>query len=432
MAPSILAVLPLSVSILHPTPEFAALLLLARVKLVVLYSAPAVVQTIYGGYQHACNLVSNFGLSALVRTEWLPLNVHTVLCTFWLLRVAEHAASLLSNYLSVSDGQQTQHNLLLFTAVLNMTKSLLVSGCDTSTAVLGMTTTVSHIFQYVFSFFQWILLREDVDGERIGTILAIVFYMLALDSDLTGLNPENRFICLCRNFCLLFTVLLDSVRVIILDPLLISLRDSHNHPLHQHIRALAVCTFLILFPASLLAYLWSQHAISTWFLAVSVLNIDIILNTVVSLIIYSLFLVDAYRSSFWEKLDDYVYYLRAFGSIGKICTSILLYFDAAWILIFGSGEETTAVLMCLHAYQSWCKARDDWNVFMEHLTLVIKFNSIPEATIEQLHRLDDVCAICQEEMKNAKITPCNHLFHGACLRKWLYAHKNCPMCRASF
>jgi E3 ubiquitin-protein ligase RNF139 len=191
-----------------------------------LYSAPIVVQTIYGGYQHACNLVSNFGLSELLETEWCRLDVPTLLCTFWLLSVANHAASLLLNYLSVSDGQQTQHNLLLFTAVFNMTKSLLVSGCETSTAVLGMTSTVSYIFQYVFCFFEWILFREDVDGERTGQILAIVFYILALDSDLTGLTPEERFICLCRDFSLLFTIFLYFVKVIILDPLLMSLSDS--------------------------------------------------------------------------------------------------------------------------------------------------------------------------------------------------------------
>jgi E3 ubiquitin-protein ligase RNF139 len=175
-----------------------------------------------------------------------------------------------------------------------MTKSLLVSGCETSTAVLGMTSIVSYIFQYVFCFFEWILLREDVDGERTGQILAIVFYILALNSDLTGLTPEERFICLCHDFSLLFTILLYFVKVIILDPLLMSLSDSYNHSLHRYIRALAVCTFLILFPASLLAYLWSQHAISTWLLAVSALSTDVILNVVVSLMIYTLCLVAAY------------------------------------------------------------------------------------------------------------------------------------------
>lgn len=428
MAPSILAVLPLPVSILHHTPVFAALLPLAHVKFVLWYSAFAVVQTVYGGYQHARNLVSNFGLSALLETEWLRLNVPTVLRTFWLLRVAEHAASLLSNYLSVSDGQQAHHNLLVFTTVFSVIKSLLVSGCETLTAVLGMTSIVSYICHYVGCFFQWILLTEDDDDKSIGTVSAILFYILALQTGLTGLDPEKRFIRLCRNFCLLFTALLHFVHNIV-NPLLMSLSASHNPSLHRHIRALAVCTFLILFPASLLAYLWSQHATSTWLLAVSAFSIEVIVKVMVSLMIYSLFLVDAYRSSFWEKLDDYVYYIRAFGNTVEFCFGIFLFFNGAWILIFESGGAIRAVMMCIHAYFNiWCEARAGWSVFMKRRTAVNKINSLPEANTEQLHRLDDVCAICYQEMKNAKITRCNHFFHGVCLRKWLYVQDRCPLC----
>jgi E3 ubiquitin-protein ligase RNF139 len=65
---------------------------------------------------------------------------------------------------------------------------------------------------------------------------------------------------------------------------------------------------------------------------------------------------------------------------------------------------------------------------MKRRTAVNKINSLPEANTEQLHRLDDVCAICYQEMKSAKITRCNHFFHGVCLRKWLYVQDRCPLC----
>ena len=428
MAPSVLAILPFPTSILQHAPVFAALLPLALVKFVLWCSALTVVQTVYSGYQHARNLLSNFGLSTLVETEWMRLNVPTVLRTFWLLRVAEHMASLLSNHFSASDGQQAHLNLLAFTTVLNIIKSLLVRGCETLTAVLGMTSIVSYICHYIGCFFQWILLTEDDDDKSIGTVSAILFYILALQTGLTGLDPEKRFVRLCRNFCLLFTALLHFVHNIV-NPLLMSLSASHNPSLHRHIRALAVCAFLILFPTSLLVYLWSQHATSTWLLAVSAFSIEVIVKVVVSLMIYSLFLVDAYRSSFWEKLDDYVYYIRAFGNTVEFCFGIFLFFNGAWILIFESGGAIRAIMMCIHAYFNiWCEARAGWSVFMKRRTAVNKINSLPEANTDQLHRLDDVCAICYQEMKNAKITRCNHFFHGVCLRKWLYVQDRCPLC----
>lgn len=33
-----------------------------------------------------------------------------------------------------------------------------------------------------------------------------------------------------------------------------------------------------------------------------------------------------------------------------------------------------------------------------------------------------------QEMTSAKITRCNHYFHGVCLRKWLYVQDRCPFC----
>lgn len=65
---------------------------------------------------------------------------------------------------------------------------------------------------------------------------------------------------------------------------------------------------------------------------------------------------------------------------------------------------------------------------MKRRTAVNKINSLPEAKAEQLQKLDDVCAICYQEMHSAKITQCNHYFHGVCLRKWLYVQDRCPLC----
>lgn len=66
-------------------------------------------------------------------------------------------------------------------------------------------------------------------------------------------------------------------------------------------------------PIITLTYLWSQHSVSIWLLTVSSLNVDIIIQVLVSLAIYSLFIIQAYSNSFWEELDEYVYYIKSFG-----------------------------------------------------------------------------------------------------------------------
>ena len=49
---------------------------------------------------------------------------------------------------------------------------------------------------------------------------------------------------------------------------------------------------------------------------------------------------------------------------------------------------------------------------------------LKDATSEQLTELNDVCAICYQELTSAKITQCHHYFHSTCLRKWLNQGEN--------
>lgn len=79
-----------------------------------------------------------------METEWLRLNVPCVLRTFWLVRLIEQAVALqLPVGLNIGS--------LLLTG-----KSLLITGCETLTAVLGMTSVISYICHYIGCFFQWV------------------------------------------------------------------------------------------------------------------------------------------------------------------------------------------------------------------------------------------------------------------------------------
>ncbi|XP_021710110.1 protein TRC8 homolog isoform X3 [Aedes aegypti] len=416
LMPLFLAMLPLPTVVLKHSPAFAAILPLVLSKIALWSSSFDVVKTILNGYQHARNFASNFGISALIENEWQRLNVPCVLRAFWTIRLSEQLISLLVN----SDVP------LRFAATV---QSLLVSGCETLTAVLGMTSIISLICHYIGKAFQLFLLSEDYDEDKsIGTVSAILFYILALQTGLTSLSPDKRFIRLCRNLCLLITALLHFLHNIV-APILMSLSAARNPSRKRHARALMVCAFLLLTPVGLLSVLWTRHSPSTWLLAVTAFSVEVIVKVLVSLATYTLFLLDARRQTFWEKLDDYVYYIRAFGNSVEFCFGIFLFFNGAWILIFESGGAIRALMMCIHAYFNiWCEARAGWGVFMKRRTAVHKISSLPEATPLQLRTFDDVCAICYQEMTSAKITRCKHYFHGVCLRKWLYVQDRCPLC----
>ncbi|XP_034484783.1 protein TRC8 homolog isoform X1 [Drosophila innubila] len=421
-SPILIAMLPLPPYIVEKLPVVAGITPILLTKITLVQSAMEASRTVYNGYQYAMNFVSNFGLSALIENEWQRLNVPNVLRLFWTIRIMQGTYALITT--------ETDVPLQLFPSI----EKLLVDGCETLTAVLGMTGVISMVCHYIGRGFQWYLLTYDNDEEKsLGTVSAVLFYILALQTGLTSLSPDKRFVRLCRNLCLLVTALLHFLHNIV-SPILMSLSAARNPSRKRHVRALSVCAFLILMPVSLLYYLWSQHSPSTWLLAVTAFSVEVIVKVLVSLATYTLFLLDARRQFFWEKLDDYLYYVRAFGNSVEFCFGILLFINGAWILVFESAQNATggairAIMMCIHAYFNiWCEARAGWSVFMKRRSAVHKISALPEATPAQLQAFDDVCAICYQEMYSAKITRCRHFFHGVCLRKWLYVQDRCPLC----
>ncbi|RXG70073.1 Protein TRC8-like protein [Armadillidium vulgare] len=426
LSPTLSQLLPLPNSLKNSIPFFTALIPLCILKYVFLQNISTFIIHLVNGFNYAKSIIHNYGVHSLLESEWARLNVPNVLRTFWLIRTAHHLTFLLSNYMFL---KRDYHSLFTMDPVdmFLIFKEVMISGCDTSIALLGMTSIVSYIGHYIGVVLQAVLLSDDAD-KSLGTICAILFFVLAEQSGLTVLEGSKRFIRLCRNFTFLFTAMLHFTHNMV-NPVLMSLSASRNPVTHRHVRVLSLCFALILFPCLLVYTLWSHFTLSTWLLAVSAFSTQVVVKTLVSLLIYVLFLIDAYRNNFWESLDDYVYYIRAFGNSVEFVFGILLFFTGAWIYLFESGGSIRATMICIHAYFNiWCEAKNGWNVFMKRRTAVKKINSLPEATEEELEKLSDVCAICFQDLNNAKVTKCHHFFHSICLRKWLYVRDSCPLC----
>jgi len=77
-----------------------------------------------------------------------------------------------------------------------------------------------------------VLLIDVVDNLNCGLLTAILFILLAMQSGLTGLDPENRFIKLYQNVHLVCISLQNYIYSMV-DQLLIFLNCSHNRSLHR-------------------------------------------------------------------------------------------------------------------------------------------------------------------------------------------------------
>ena len=137
--------------------------------------------------------------------------------------------------------------------------------------------------------------------------------------------------------------------------------------------------------------------------------------------------------------------------IVEFFVALFLFFNGAYILVFESYGAVRALMMCIHAYfHIWCQAKKGWSVYMKRRTAIAKLkllsifnrtnyinllkkqqnNASNDYDEEFETKSHEYCAICYCELyvHEARITNCNHIFHMACLRKWLYLSDLCPMC----
>ena len=395
------------------------------------------------GLRSRQQIITDFGLNTFLELEWGRLHIPSLLRTFWTTRLIQQLVVSLASLLwsSFDENWVFTSNTPSFSQVLdhwtNTAKELLSRGNETVIAVLGMTSIVSKVCHYVGSFFHHFLTAStagsaETDDERsVASVCAIAFFILALQTGLTSLNPDKRLMRLYQNLCLLITAVFHFIHNMV-GPILIGLAASSAVNYRRHLRALLVCLFLTLAPLVLLAFVWHWFTLDTFLLAVTVFSIEVIIKVFVTVTVYCLLLYDArVRQGTWEELDDAVYVVKAAGNSVEFICAVLLFLNGGWILFFESGGIIRAVMMLIHAYCNiWCEAKSGWKAFVKRRSAVGKINLLPDASPGELAAYDDVCSICYQNMEQAKLTKCQHMFHGICLRKWLYVQDTCPLCHA--
>lgn len=234
----------------------------------------------------------------------------------------------------------------------NYSDYLMARSCETAIALLGTSNIVSMIGHYVGSIFHWILCESDEDRSSGGSLSGVLFFILALQAGLTGLPVEKRLLRLRRNLWLLCTAMLHFIHST-LHHVLIKLSTSGNFRIGQHARAHAISLFLFLAPCIFLYCIWSDQTTiyNPWILSITIFAVEVIVKLIVSLTIYCLLLIGTRNvGGNWERMDDYVYEVKATGAILEFVFGVLLFFNGIWIMFYERGGIIRAVMICIHAY----------------------------------------------------------------------------------
>ena len=194
------------------------------------------------------------------------------------------------------------------------------------------------------------------------------------------------------------------------------------------ISVIVMHTLFIVFPVvgiDLLVNLYSMTDLSI-FLTAS-LFVLVIVETFATLFLFLLYKYDSMRDEIWEHFDDVELYIRLGCDIFRILINSFTVCFGVYTIFFGSYSFHGILRLYGICYGDIYLIILQLKAILYQRRQVVQFiASLPDASKEQIEDNNDVCSICLHDMKSAKITPCNHLYHKMCLRS---TKTNCPLCK---
>ena len=359
-----------------------------------------------------------YGWTVLIVFHWRRLYVADTLMVFWAM---VYCINFTIHLLCVT--QPLSFSMLVFSSVAH--------SCTSPLTMLSMCFIIYRICNVILTHVKIFYHEENIPVEESNTSPSGVreacgFFFLALYTGVASCDPSRKMYLLELIFYLLLAALIRSMFEVV-EPVLLALSSLQTAGIRKHLRVLSFVFFLL---------------VSAFYLAFSVYemkdripfmtpNIITIAQIVAALVLYSLYCYDARHEGAWEELDDYVYYVNGacrvfeFGVIAAVLCYRLCDFTLEWTLF-------QIAMALLHIYVNiWQPAREGWQSLKKRHQVYQKLSALPEASIDEIHSLEDVCPICLEELKSARVTPCRHYFHNLCLRKWLKVQNKCPMCHSN-
>ncbi|XP_048885245.1 RING finger protein 145 isoform X2 [Brienomyrus brachyistius] len=290
-----------------------------------------------------------------------------------------------------------------------------------SFAALGVLTLCKFYLQGCCAFI------NDNTTHR-GMTEGVTLLILAMQTGLIELQVIHRAFLLSIILFIMVASILQSM-LEIADPIVLALGASRNKSLWKHFRAVSLCLFLLVLPAYMAYMICQFFHMDFWLLIIISSSILTSLQVLGTLFVYVLFMVEDFRTEPVENMDDVIYCVNG--------TYRLLEFLVALFVVACGVSETVlrewtvmgSTIIFVHSYCNvWLRAQLGWQSFRLRRDAVSRIRSMPVATSEQLEQHSDICAICYQEMTSAIITPCSHVFHAGCLKKWLYVQETCPLC----
>ncbi|XP_003744587.1 RING finger protein 145-like [Galendromus occidentalis] len=318
------------------------------------------------------------------------------------------------------------------TNILYFTLQCCASVCVTPLNVLATAVVVSYVAYGTIQGTSVLINAERGDTPmHSGWAQGAMMFVLGVQTGLMDLPTAMRPSGLLVILFVVVSSLLQSV-LEITEPVVLSLGASRSVSGVRHAKALAVCLVLFVMPLLLTAELAEAFPLDFWILMVIGTCILTSVRVLGTLTVHCIFVYDGIVDDGTTDLDDVVYYARAVIKVLEFIVALCVVAAGVHENFSGKWNMANIVILVIHTYFNvYQRMQAGWKSFLSRHEASIKTLSLANATDEQIVDYNDVCPICYQSLQDSGsvcITPCSHLFHRNCLRKWLYSQAKCPMC----
>lgn len=371
------------------------------------------------------NNVREIGFDGLVMGLIEKANLSWLLRMFFLTKVIYQV--WISKVLSESEQFSNANCYEIFSTVKQVMFEVLHAMCGTILSVMSMASIVSIISGCCLNIVYRIIGAQDEEESLQPAVSGFLFVLLAMQTGITSIASESRLQLLFQNCVLLFVANQHFVQTVAAD--LVLKASTDDIAFVKHIRPMLPYLIFFSFPFLVVVRLWEFPFRMSWLLAISAFSLELIIKSVGTLTVYTLNMLQSRTNFLQDNTEDWYFYIRAVCGCLEFACGVFLFFNGAYIFVFESGGVIRLVMMIIHfycnIYQTAVKGLATYRLRRSALQ---KLNRLQVASQEQLDENDDICPICYQEMTEAVVIRCSHVFHRGCLQKWLSIQEKCPLC----
>ncbi|XP_042203778.1 protein TRC8 homolog isoform X2 [Homarus americanus] len=118
------------------------------------------------------------------------------------------------------------------------------------------------------------------------------------------------------------------------------------------------------------------------------------------------------EEEFWVPV-----FMRGSTVVASLCVTVPLALSSPWLVMMAAYTNLLVPGLLL---------RGEYLAHISRQSVLI--TKCRRATPQEIE-LNSTCPVCLEELRQARLTPCRHLYHAACLRKCLTLSPLCPLCK---